>query len=123
MTRRPLNATSLDRDATDGEPVAAYPFDAYTNPQAVIPGGGPQQSSVPKGAAGSYPHRLAMPYRARATHAPHRARSGLGHTVGVAIARVADTLSAPRFILFYLGFYAGCMATVGLAVLWSKVLS
>lgn len=35
--------------------------------------------------------------------------------------RVAETLSAPRFILFYLGFYAGCMATVGLALLWSAL--
>jgi hypothetical protein len=39
------------------------------NPQAVIPGGDPQQSSVPKGAAGS---SLAMPYRARAGRPPAR---------------------------------------------------
>lgn len=37
--------------------------------------------------------------------------------------RVAEALQSPRFILFYLGFYAGCMATVGLALIWSRVAS
>jgi hypothetical protein len=57
------------------------------NPQAVIPGGGPQQSSVPKGAAGSYPHRLAMP-SARAGRPPARTalrRFGDSATIAIAV--------------------------------------
>lgn len=34
--------------------------------------------------------------------------------------RIAVTLQSPRFILFYLGFYSGCMATVGLAFVWAR---
>jgi hypothetical protein len=36
------------------------------------------------------------------------------------IARVAEALASPRFILFYLGFYSGCMATVALALVWVR---
>jgi hypothetical protein len=36
--------------------------------------------------------------------------------------RIGDALASPRFIYAYLGFYAGCMATVGLAMLWERVL-
>lgn len=36
------------------------------------------------------------------------------------IERITDALDSPRMIGFYLGFYAGCMATVGLAMLWSR---
>jgi hypothetical protein len=39
------------------------------------------------------------------------------------LARVAEALASPRFIYFYLGFYAGCMATVGLALIRAKALS
>ncbi|WP_156029873.1 hypothetical protein [Sphingomonas sp. URHD0057] len=35
--------------------------------------------------------------------------------------RIGDALSAPRMIPFYLGFYAGCMATVGSAIIAAKV--
>lgn len=35
--------------------------------------------------------------------------------------RIADALAAPRMIPFYLGFYAGCMATVGSAIIAAKV--
>ncbi len=38
------------------------------------------------------------------------------------IERIADALSSPRFVLFYLGFYAGCLATVLLAAVWSRFL-
>jgi hypothetical protein len=33
--------------------------------------------------------------------------------------RVAEALGSERFFLFYLGFYAGCFATVALAFVWS----
>ena len=33
--------------------------------------------------------------------------------------KISDALSSPHMFTFYLGFYAGCMATVGLAFLWS----
>lgn len=33
--------------------------------------------------------------------------------------RVSDALASPRFVLFYAGFYAGAMFTVGMALLWS----
>jgi hypothetical protein len=36
--------------------------------------------------------------------------------------RIGDALASPRFIYAYLGFYAGCLATVGLAMLWERVL-
>lgn len=38
------------------------------------------------------------------------------------IDRVAHALSAPRFFLFYLGFYVGAMFTVGAAFLWGLYL-
>jgi hypothetical protein len=82
----------------------------------------PDDRGMIEGGVEFVPLHRAMPL-ARATHASHRARRGLGHTVGVAIARVAEALASPRFILFYLGFYAGCMATVALALVWVKVLS
>ena len=34
--------------------------------------------------------------------------------------RIADAMGSPRFLLFYCGFYAGCLMTVGLAFLWSR---
>ena len=33
--------------------------------------------------------------------------------------RIADALASPRFLLFYAGFYCGCIVTVGLAYVWS----
>lgn len=37
------------------------------------------------------------------------------------LTRIAEALDSPRFIPFYLGFYSGCMATVGLGYLWSAL--
>jgi hypothetical protein len=70
------------------------------------------------------PRHRAMP-SARAGRATPRAGSRLGHpaTIAIALARVAEALASPRFIYFYLGFYSGCLATVGLALIWAKVLS
>jgi hypothetical protein len=33
--------------------------------------------------------------------------------------RVSDALGSEKMLPFYLGFYAGCMATVGLAYFWA----
>jgi hypothetical protein len=82
------------------------------NPQAVIPGGGPQQSSVPKGAAGSYPHRLAMPYGPRS-------RSKLPHFVAALRASIAIAIRSDFGFGVYVGFVAGCFFTVGAAWVWS----
>lgn len=38
---------------------------------------------------------------------------------GPLLERIGATLQSPRFILFYLGFYSGRMATVGLALVWA----
>jgi hypothetical protein len=39
------------------------------------------------------------------------------------VARIGDALGSERMFGFYLGAYAGCMATVGAAIIWSRVLS
>jgi hypothetical protein len=35
--------------------------------------------------------------------------------------RIGDALASPRMFTFYLGFYAGCMVTVGSAIIAARV--
>lgn len=76
------------------------------NPQAVIPGGGPQQSSVPKGAAGSSYRMGDCPDGHRATREPSRVSPSrpFGRVSAIA-AQVADAfaLAIAVFCIVYFG--------------------
>lgn len=50
----------------------------------------------------------------------NRAESYAPEPRGPLLERIADTLQSPRFLLFYCGFYSGCVATVGLAFVWTE---
>jgi hypothetical protein len=90
-----------------------------TNPQAVIPGGGPQQSIVPKGAAGSSnvrPIRDAL-FNGPVEYVPLRRARHV--TVPSLFERIADALDSPFGFGVFVGFVAGCFFTVGAAWVWS----